>query len=140
MVRISNLELIKILKQNSKISYVKLAKHFKVSETAIRKRIKNLEREKIIKRYTIDVDPRKMGFEISALIGIDTLPEHYLATINKLKKTNSVLGLYSSSGDHMIMIESWFKNSEELSKFVSQIEKWQGITKICPAIILEKIK
>ena len=139
MVRISNLELVEILRKNARIPYVKLAKHFGVSETAIRKRIRKLEEDGVIKGYTIEVDPKKMGFEINALIGVDTKPEHYIPVIGKLKLMEEIRGLCSSSGDHMILLECWFRNSNELAEFVKKLEKLEGVTKICPAIIIEKI-
>ena len=140
MVRISDLDIIEILKENSRTSFVKIAKTLGVTETAVRKRIKKLEESGTIKKYTLDVDPRKIGFEVDALIGIDTEPEYYLSTIEKLKKMDEIIRLCSSSGDHMILMECWFKDSDELMKFVKKIESMQGVTRTCPAIILEKIK
>jgi len=139
MVRISNLELLRILKENSRIPFVKIAKIFGVSETAVRKRIRKLEKEGIIKKYTIEVNLKKIGLEM-ALIGIDTKPEYYISTIEKLKEMDEVVNLYASSGDHMIMIDCWFKSSEELRKFIKTLESMEGVTRVCPAIILEKIK
>ena len=75
MVRFSDLELVKELQKNSKRSYVELAKLFNVTETAIRKRIKLLENKGIIKGYSIFVDAKKIGYNINAIIGIDTLKE-----------------------------------------------------------------
>ena len=74
------------------------------------------------------------------MIGIDTKPEYYISTIEKLKEMDEVVNLYASSGDHMIMIECWFKSSEELRKFIKTLESVEGVTRVCPAIILEKIK
>ena len=140
MVRISNLELIKLLRKNGRITFVELARQFNVSETAIRKRVKRLEELGIIKKYTVEVDPKKLGFEVNVLIGIDTKPEDYIQTLEKLKGMEEMISLYSSSGDHMILAECWFKNSEELMGFMNRLGKMRGITKVCPAIILEKIK
>jgi len=140
MVRISDFEILRILRENSRTPFVKIAKFLGVSETAVRKRVKKLEREGVIRKYTIEVDPKKLGFEVNALIGIDTKPEYYISTIEKLKEMKEVISLYSSSGDHMILIECWFKNSKDLMKFVKNLERIEGVTKICPAIILEKIK
>lgn len=117
-----------------------MAKILGVSETAVRKRIKKLEREGVIKRYTIEIDPKRIGFEINTLIGIDTKPEHYISTLEKLRKMKEIVSLYSSSGDHMILAECWFKNSRELTKFVKFLETSEGVMKVCPALILEKIK
>jgi len=140
MVRISDIKIIHLLKENSRTPFVKIAKIFGVSETAIRKRVRKLEREGVIRKYTIEVDLKKLGFKVNVLIGIDTKPEYYISTLEKLKGMEEVMSLYSASGDHMILAECWFKNSEELTKFIKTLEMFRGITKICPAIILEKIK
>jgi Lrp/AsnC family transcriptional regulator for asnA, asnC and gidA len=140
MVRISNLELLRKLKENARLSYVELARHFGVSETAIRKRVRKLEEGGVIIKYTVQVNPKKIGFEIDALIGVDTLPEKYIQTLESLTQMEEVMTLCSSSGDHMIMVECWFQNSKELARFIKMLEKMDGVTKICPAIITEKIK
>ena len=140
MVRISNLELIKLLKENSRLSFVELARHFKVSETAIRKRMKKLKEGGIIRKYTVDIDPKKIGLNVEALIGVDTEPDHYISVIEKLRNHSDVIGLSVSSGDHMIMIECWFENTMQLTRFVKELEAMEGVRKTCPAIITEKIK
>jgi Lrp/AsnC family transcriptional regulator for asnA, asnC and gidA len=122
------------------MSFLKIAKTLGVSEAAVRKKVKKLESEGVIKKYTIEVDPKKIGFEINALIGIDTKPEHYIPALGELKEIKEVVSLYSSSGDHMILIECWFKDSRELTEFIKKLNTIKGVTKICPAIILEKIK
>ena len=129
-----------MLMENSRISFVDLAKHFNVSETAVRKRIRKLEEEGIVRKYTIDADPKKIGFNIDALIGIDTRPENYMSVIEELKNMEEVINLCSSSGDHMILIECWFGNSKELAVFMKRLESMEGVTRTCPAIIMEKIK
>lgn len=140
MVRLTNIDLIKELLVDSRRSYVELAKRFGVTEAAIRKRIKKLESEKIIKRFTIEVDLKKLGFEIHTLIGLDASPEKLVQVLEELQSMEEVAGLYTSSGDHMILMECWFKNMNQLSEFVKRLEKLDGVTRICPAIILEKIK
>ena len=140
MVRFSDFELIKLLMKNSRTPYVKLGELLGVSETAIRKRVRKLEEEGVIKRYTIEVDPKKLGFKVNALIGLDTVPERFIAVIEELKAMEEVLGLYSASGDHMILLECWFKDSDELARFVKRLESIHGVSRICPAIILEKLK
>ncbi len=140
MVRISNLRLIRILEDNSRTPYVKIARAFGVSETAVRKRVAKLEREGIIKRYTIEADLKKLGYNIRALIGIDTRPDLLIPAIDKLKTKKSVAALHTSSGDHMLMVEGWFENHNSLANFVKSIKGIEGVTKVCPAIILERIK
>ena len=48
-----------------------LGQKFNVSDVAIRKRVKKLINLGIIKRFTIEIDQRKPGFELTAFIGFD---------------------------------------------------------------------
>ena len=140
MVRISNIELIRALMKNSRVKYTKLAELFNVTETAIRKRVRVLEEKGVIKKYTMEVDPRSIGFNVDAFIGLDAEPESYIEVLDFLKNEDKVIDLYSSSGDHMILMRAWFKNYDELMKFVKKLERMKGVTRICPATIIEKIK
>ncbi len=140
MVRISNLDLLLALRENSRIPFVELAKRMGVSETAIRKRVRKLEHDGVILKYTIEVDAKKIGYDIDALIGVDTKPEDYIGILEKLKRMRDVRCMCSSSGDHMMLLECWFHDSDELSKFVRKLKSVDGITKICPAIKRERIK
>ncbi len=140
MVRISDLTILEMLKENSRRPFVEIAKVLGVSEAAVRKRVRRLEDKGVIKRYTVEVDYKKLGFEVHTLIGIDTKPEHYIPAIERLKKLREVKSLYTSSGDHMILLECWFKKSEELMEFLKKVKKIEGVTRVCPAVILEKVK
>ena len=140
MVRISNLELLEFLERNSRTPFVSIAEKLKVSETAVRKRVKILEDERIIERYTIEVYPKKVGYNVRVMIGVDTKPESYITHIEKLKSKKEVRSLYSASGDHMILAECWFENTKDFTNFVKSLEKEKGVTKVCPAVILERVK
>ena len=140
MVRISDLNLVKILMKDSRTSYTKIARDLGVSEAAIRKRVKALERKGIIRRFTIDVNPKALGYDLDVLIGIDTTPEKYVKILEVLKNMDEVIDLYTSAGDHMILLRAWFRNTDELNKFINGLENMEGVTRVCPAILLEKLK
>ena len=139
MVRFSDLDLIEELRKNSRISYVDLAKLFNVTETAIRKRVHSLEDKGVIKGYTAIIDYKQLGYNVNAIIGIDTLPDKLFSIIDDVQKQDSIC-VYTSSGDHMLMVEKCFKNTQELNEYIKSLEQTKGITKVCPAIIIEKIK
>lgn len=131
---------IKELLRNGRKSFVDIASELNVTETAIRKRVKKMEEEGIITRYSIEINPKRLGFGVKALIGLDTSPQRYLTVIQKLKKKDKILKLYSASGDHMIMMECWFIDDEELTEFLEHLEKINGVIDVCPTIITDLIK
>ena len=138
--KISDFDIIEILLKNSRRSFVDIAKELNVTETAVRKRVRRMENQGIIERYSIDINPKKLGYGMRVLLGLDTTAQTYISTIQKLKKMDESLRIYSSSGDHDLLIEIWMKDDEELNKFIKKIENIRGIKEICPAIIKEIIK
>ena len=140
MVRISDIKLIKYLLNDARMPYTKLAKELGVSEAAVRKRIKTLEERGVIRKFTIDVNPKALGYGLDVLIGLDTIPEKYVKVIETLKNLDEVIDLYTATGDHMIMFRIWFKDTDGLNKFIKYLEGIDGVTRICPAILLERIK
>ena len=133
--------IIEMLTKDARTPFTEIAKVLGISETAVRKRVKALEEAGVIKQYTVIIDPSKLGYNLVSLTGVDTMPEKIFEVAAKLKEFEFVRNVYLTSGDHMIMTEVWAKDGEDLSDIISnKIGKIDGVTKVCPAIILEKLK
>lgn len=133
--------IIDILARDSRTPFTEIAKVLGISETAVRKRIKSLEERGVIKKYTVEIEPSKLGYGLVSITGVDTLPEKIFEVAEELKKYEFVKNLHLTSGDHMIMAEVWAKDGEDLADIISnKIGKIDGVTKVCPAIILERLK
>ena len=135
-----DLEILERLLENARKSFTSIAKELGVSEATIRKHVKALENNRVIIRYTVQVDPGKLGFERVAVIGIDTVTERYLEIVEMLMGQEEVHTLSTTSGDHMIMIEFWARDNREIMAFNRRLTEMDGVTKVCPAIILESMK
>ncbi|MFX1283710.1 MAG: Lrp/AsnC family transcriptional regulator [Promethearchaeota archaeon] len=133
-------ELLTALQINSNISYVELSKKFKVSDVSVRKRVHKLKKEGIIKRYTIEIDQRKLGFELTAFIGFDVEAESYISIINEIKGWKQVQSIFQTSLDHDFLMECWFRNNDDLTTFIKKLENFDGVTKVCPATVIQRIK
>ncbi|MBI3026753.1 Lrp/AsnC family transcriptional regulator [Candidatus Woesearchaeota archaeon] len=97
--------IIEILLKNSRTPFMEIARRLKVSESTIRKRVLNLEKKSIIKKYSLVVDTSKIGFSHMALVGVDVVPERYLDVAKKLTEFDGIKYVASSTGDHMFMLE-----------------------------------
>ena len=134
-------KIIEILVKNGRATLTEIAKELGISEAAVRKRLKNLEERGIIKGYTAIIDYEKAGYGVISLTGIDTEPDKFLDVAKELKEYKFVKSLYITSGDHMIMAEIVAKDGDELTKILSEvIGKIEGVKRVCPAIVLDKIK
>lgn len=134
-------KIIQILEKNARTPFTEIAERLKVSESTIRNRVSVLERDGVIKKYTIVVDPIKIGLNTVAIVGLDVEPSMFLEAAKKMADIDKVRYVATSTGDHMIMSEIWTKDGRELSFLISEkIGKIKGVHRICPAIILEKLK
>ncbi|WEU39870.1 MAG: Lrp/AsnC family transcriptional regulator [Candidatus Odinarchaeum yellowstonii] len=141
MLRISDFNrILEILKNNSRTPFVKIANKIGKSEAAVRKTVRKLVSAGVIRKFTLEIDYKKLGLNVDAIIGIDATPQSYMNLIEALKGFDEIESLYTSTGDHMIIARCLFENSDKLAVFLKKIEKLSGVIKICPAIILEKVK
>ncbi|MGF3522443.1 MAG: Lrp/AsnC ligand binding domain-containing protein [Candidatus Bathyarchaeia archaeon] len=134
-------KIVQMLEQDSRQSFNEVAKKLKLSDSAIRKRVVALQEKGIIKKFTVQVDPAKMGINSVSIVGVDVEPTKLLEVAQKLCEIVEIKSVATSTGDHMIMTEVWTKDGRELTKLLSEkIGAIDGVKKICPAIILEKFK
>jgi len=132
--------ILETLEKNARTSFTSIAEFLKLSETAIRKRIKKLEKNGIIFGYRAKVNYKKLGYSNKIIMGVDTTPNHYFQVINELKMFDEVKDLTTSSGDHMIMFDVWVKDMVELNDILDRVNSIEGVTKSCPSIIHESIR
>jgi Lrp/AsnC family transcriptional regulator, regulator for asnA, asnC and gidA len=134
-------KIIQLLQEDCRRSFTEISKKLKLSESAIRKRVVSLQEKRIIKKFTIQIDPTKLGTNSVSIVGIDVEPTKLLEAARQLCDINEVRSVATASGDHMIMTEIWAKDGRDLTKLLSEkIGTIDGVKKICPAMILEKFK
>ncbi|MCX8188750.1 MAG: Lrp/AsnC family transcriptional regulator [Nitrososphaeria archaeon] len=131
--------IIESLLKNARTSKVELARRLKITEAAIRKRLKKLESYGIILGYKAIVDYQKIGYTAS-LTGIDTVPEKLWKVIEKLKMFNEIKSVMLTSGDHMILAEIVTDKIDKLGEVHRRIEELDGVVRVCPAILIKSIK
>ncbi len=140
MERISNYDIIKKLLEHGRKSYSEIAEELNVTEATIRKRVKKMKKEGIIKKFTVVVNPEKIGYKIRAIIGFDIDEKYYTDIILRLESREEIINLMTATGDHMVLLEAWFKDIRDLHNFEQELSSLEGITDICPAIIVEQLK
>jgi len=136
-----DIKIIELLRNDGKITLRELKNVIGISEPAIQKRINKLVEEGIIKKFTVEIDEKKIGYSISSFLGIDTDPESFIEVQNKLKEMPEIRKLYLTSGEHSIIAYVECRDQREFSELVSnKLSSIRGVKRIYPSIILEKLK
>ncbi len=134
-------QILEILCEDSRIPYTKISDELDISEATVRKRVNLMKEKGVINKFTMDLNPSNLGFDMVTFLGLDVEPEHFLNAVEELREIEEVRWVAKSTGDHMIMSEIWAEDNQHLSKIMEEkVGKIKGVRDLCPAIILEKIR
>jgi len=140
MVDEIDLKIIEKLAVNARATYSEIASEVGLSDVAVMKRIRKLEQEGVIRKYTVIVDPAKLGFSKVSLTGINVDPAKLFDVVEELKKRDYVKQLLVTSGDHSIIALVFARSSEEMIRIHDEISRIDGVLKVYPAIVSDIVK
>ncbi|MEM0000251.1 MAG: Lrp/AsnC family transcriptional regulator [Desulfurococcaceae archaeon] len=132
--------IIKELVKNARITYRELAKSVNLTDVAVIKRVKKLEKNSVIRKYTTIVNPLALGFTKVSFTGINVKPERLFDVVKYLKEKDYVKYLALTTGDHDIMVTIWARSAEDLEKIHDEIRNFEGVVSVYPMIVSEVIK
>ncbi|MBS7655762.1 Lrp/AsnC family transcriptional regulator [Candidatus Bathyarchaeota archaeon] len=125
-------KIIDILKLDSRIPFLKIARQIGVSEAAIRQRVKRLVESGVLKRFTIETLEETSAI---MLISVDpSIPTFKIS--NELKKINGVEKVYEVAGESDIVAFLSTKNINELNACVDKAREVKGVIKTNTLMVL----
>ncbi len=135
-----DLMILRELSKNARTPVTKIAKALGVSDVAVKKRVSKLEKNGVIKKYTLIIDNKKLDYNAVAYIGINVQPDRILDVANYLRSKDNVTFVALTSGDHDLLVELWARDATQLSKELESIRGMTGVVNLYPAIVLDVIK
>ena len=128
-----------MLRENSRVSLREISAKLNKAPGTVINRVADLQNQGILKKYTVVLDPTKLGFTQTAVILIQTGGRVEFIK-NSISTMTNVLSVYQITGDFDVVITAKFKENSELVSFVKQLQKINGIRRIIPGVALEVIK
>lgn len=113
------------LQQDARLSSAQLAKRTKIPQTTVHYRLRRMEKEKIIKGYTVKIDYEKIGRAVMGyvLVLFDTavMKQNHLTYANLAQRLQRIPGVEDfayTSGQYDIIIRVTASTIKELSSVV----------------------
>lgn len=133
-------KIINALIEDSRLSYRQIAKKAKISVVTVMNRVKRLEKEGIIKKYTALVDYEKLNYGFFVMTSIRISKGKELEVEQALTKYENVFAIYDVTGDFDIEVIAKFKNRIALDSFVKKIQTFEYVERLHTRLILNTIK
>jgi Lrp/AsnC family transcriptional regulator for asnA, asnC and gidA len=119
-------EILGILIKDAKIPYTDIAKKLIVSPGTIHVRMRRMERLGIVKGATLILDPAKIGYDMTAFIGVYLVKgSAYSEVIKEVDKIPEIVEAHYTTGEYSIFAKIVCRNTEHLRQVIN--EKMQTV-------------
>ncbi|HET6727363.1 MAG TPA: Lrp/AsnC family transcriptional regulator [Nitrososphaeraceae archaeon] len=129
--------ILEILRMDSRKSFVNIGKELGVSESAIRRRIKNLIDDGSISRFTIEENADKKTSAITLLSVGSTTDTNSVAS--KLQSITAVKVIYEITGQYDIAVIISANSINEINRSIDDIRRIEGVSDTDTVIILRTL-
>ncbi|MGB9719586.1 MAG: Lrp/AsnC family transcriptional regulator [Candidatus Anstonellales archaeon] len=133
-----SLYILKILSKDSRFSCREIASLLRMHPATVMKKIKEMEREKVIKKYTVSIDYEKLGYPISAFVFVQYEVGKY--SLDDLAKISGVIGIYEITGEYDAVCLIVAKNTSNFKDIIHKIATSPGVKRTNTATILTILK
>ncbi|MCW8310256.1 MULTISPECIES: Lrp/AsnC ligand binding domain-containing protein [Sphingobacterium] len=135
-----DIQILSILMNDASIPYTEIAKKLIVSGGTIHVRMKKMEELGIIRGSNLIINPQKVGFDITAFLGIYLEKgSQYADAVDKLKEIKEVVELHYCTGQYSIFAKIICRDTVHLRKVLNEdIQSVPGIQRTETIISLEE--
>ena len=123
------------LRDDSRESFVVIGKKLKLSESAVRRRVKNMVNNGVIEKFTIE----EHNASAIVLVSVDSSIDTSKVSV-KLTKLNAVKTVYEITGQYDISVIIKAPNITEINACIDDLRKIPGMIDTNTVIILRTIR
>ncbi len=122
-------EILGILIKDAKIPYTDIARRLIVSPGTIHVRMKRMERLGIVRGATLVLDPSRIGYDMTAFVGIYLVKgSAYNQVIKEVDRIPEIVEAHFTTGEYSIFAKVVCRNTEHLREVIN--DKLQPINEI----------
>ena len=135
-------EIVDLLQADARLTQAQIAKKVGLSQPSVADRIRKLEEQRIITGYTARVDPRRLGQDITAFIGVGIEhPKYFEAFARKVMGLEEVLECHRVAGQDSYLLKVRTENTGTLDRLLTEeLRTLPGVTRTQTTIVLCPVK
>lgn len=135
-----NKRILNILQENSRTPYMQIGKELGISEATVRYRIKKLTDSGIIKKFTILLDPKKIGYPTTGILMVKIAHGHFEKASKQISNLTETRHVLQSTGEYNIVAVVKARDLENLSDLRERVEQIQGVREVSLSAATHLIK
>jgi len=136
----TDMKILQGLLEDARFSSRQIAKKVGVSVGTVLSRTKKMERDGIIKGYSVILDHEKLGYELTVVMEITVSKGRLVEMEEEIAKIPNVCSVYDVTGLTDAVIIAKFKGREELGQFTKRLLALPYIERTNTHVVLTTVK
>lgn len=137
MIDETDRKILSLLKTDSRMQYAQIGKKVNLSAPAVHARVKKMEKDGVIRGYSVEISPQALGVSLCAFIRIAKSRGNSMETAKHLIKIPQIEECHSVAGEDCVMAKARVQSPLELSKLIDQVRSLEGIDRTLTVVVLE---
>lgn len=126
--------------KDARLSCREAARRLHTSINTVLVRLHELEKERVVKGYSVVLDYEKLGFTVTAIIEIAVSRGRLTEMEEQIVRLPNTIAVYDVTGDTNAIVISKFKSMDDLSTFTKWMLKLPSIERINTHVALTSVK
>ncbi len=142
MINEIDAKILKMLQENSRTSNAEIARRINMAPSAVLERIRRLEKKKVIKKYSLLLDPGEVGKDLLAFVIVKANgPIVDRKTAKDLAKISEVQEVHIVAGEDCYLVKLRVQNTEALTELLrTKFAAIKSVRSTNTTIVLETVK
>tara|TARA_B100001248_G_scaffold253058_1_gene229893 strand:- start:440 stop:886 length:447 start_codon:yes stop_codon:yes gene_type:complete len=133
-------DIIRSLERDARKSLRSVAEEIGVSLGTVSNRLKRLEDTGVVKGYRVEIDPDKVGWGLTVVVGLRIEKGRLLELQRLIAEDSRVLGVYDVTGEFDSMILARAKDRSDLDDLSKTVLSMDGIMRSVTHFVLNTVK
>jgi Lrp/AsnC family transcriptional regulator for asnA, asnC and gidA len=136
-----DLSILRLLRQNSRMSLQEISRITHISDATIQFRLKRMRANGVIDSFTIIANHAATGHSVTAMVLVQTEADKHDEAKVALAMIPEVSEVYGVLGEYDLFIKVWSRGLDELNSIINdKIRSVEGIEDLLEIVVVERVK
>ena len=117
-----------------------LARQIGLSESAVRHRIDRLVEQEVIRRFTVALDCKKLGYPITVVVGVKVGGMPGPEAAKALRQVDEIVDIFTITGESDLILRIVCSDIERFEEIVERVRAYQFVEHTRSFVVLNKIR
>lgn len=113
--------LLRLLAEDARTPVADLAREVGLSAPSTAERLRRLEAQGVIERFTVELDPRALGYTLQAIVRVKPLPGQLHLVEDEIRRIPEFVECDKVTGDDCFVCRLFLRNIEELDEILLKV-------------------